>query len=152
MAVADRWEAVGGAGAYAFNDWHAAMAYVGAGRTEALHFLQDTAMRAASGVRDNTMPVSDIGLALIRAVQAFGSGDYAKATRTIRPVRDIAHRFGGSHAQRDLIDLTLIEAAIRGSDAPLASALAAERAATRPHSPLALGFVSKAGALRQHTV
>jgi hypothetical protein len=31
----------------------------------------------------------------------------------IEPVRDIAHRFGGSHAQRDVLTLTLIEAAIR---------------------------------------
>ena len=35
------------------------------------------------------------------------------AVQLLRPVRSIAHRFGGSHAQRDLLDLTLIEAALR---------------------------------------
>ena len=55
-----------------------------------------------------------------------------------------AHRFGGSHAQRDLLDLTLIEAALRSGDRPLAAALAAERVAMRPASPLARRFVARA--------
>jgi predicted unusual protein kinase regulating ubiquinone biosynthesis (AarF/ABC1/UbiB family) len=36
-----------------------------------------------------------------------------RRVRLLRPMRTIAHRFGGSHAQRDLLDLTLIEAAAR---------------------------------------
>jgi hypothetical protein len=55
----------------------------------------------------------------------------------LRPVRSHAHRFGGSHAQRDLIDLTLLAAAEHAGDRPLAAALAAERVALRPASPLA---------------
>ena len=39
-----------------------------------------------------------------------------EAAQLIRPVRSIAHRFGGSHAQRDVIDLTLIEAALRAGE------------------------------------
>jgi hypothetical protein len=39
-------------------------------------------------------------------------------------VRSLAARFGGSHAQRDAIDLTLIEAALRAKDARLSAALA----------------------------
>jgi len=64
-------------------------------------------------------------------------------------VRNIAHRFGGSHAQRDLLDLTLIEAAFRSNQHALAAALAAERAAMRPTSPLARLFVQRAAALKQ---
>ena len=30
-----------------------------------------------------------------------------ETVRLLRPIRNIAHRFGGSHAQRDVIDLTL---------------------------------------------
>jgi hypothetical protein len=37
-----------------------------------------------------------------------------------------------------VIDLTLVEAAFRAGEAPLARALAAECAALRPRSPLAL--------------
>jgi len=38
----------------------------------------------------------------------------------IRPVRSIANRFGGSHAQRDVLDLTLIDAAFRVGQRDLA--------------------------------
>jgi hypothetical protein len=144
IALADMWDTVGGAGGYAFNDWHAAMAHVGAGRDGAAEAVREATLRAAMGTGDNAMFSRDVGLPLISAVQAFGRGDYAAAVASIRPVREVAHRFGGSHAQRDLIDLTLIEAAIRSGDAPLADALTAERAAIRPHSPIALNMVRKA--------
>ena len=65
--------------------------------------------------------------------------------RLIRPVRNIAHRFGGSHAQRDILDLTLIEAAFRSGDGPLAKALSAERLLVKPASPLAELFARRAG-------
>jgi len=65
----------------------------------------------------------------------------------LRPIRSYAHRFGGSHAQRDLLDLTLIEGALRGGDRSLAAALAAERATLRPRSPLARRFVERAAAI-----
>ncbi|HXF44607.1 MAG TPA: tetratricopeptide repeat protein, partial [Burkholderiaceae bacterium] len=58
-----------------------------------------------------------------------------------------AQRFGGSHAQRDLIDLTLIEAALRAGMGPLARALAAERSARQPMSPLARLFQQRAAQL-----
>ena len=123
------------------------MAYVAAGRDGALNLLLDSAEQAASGPGDNAMFTRDVGLPLMRATKAFGSGEPSKAASLIRPVRAIAHRFGGSHAQRDLIDLTLIEAAIRAGDAALASAFAAERAAVRPHSPAALDLLRNAAAL-----
>lgn len=146
--VANRWEELGGAGTYAFNDWHAAMSFVGAGRPVALQAVLEGVRRAAQGAGDNAMFSRDVGLPLIKAVRAFGAGDDATAIGKLRSVREIAHRFGGSHAQRDLIDLTLIEAALRSGAASLAAALAAERAALKPHSPVALSFVRRAGALR----
>ena len=66
----------------------------------------------------------------------------------LRDVRNIAHRFGGSHAQRDVIDLTLIEAALRAGQQSIATALAAERLAMRPKSPLARLFVQRAAELK----
>jgi hypothetical protein len=51
-----------------------------------------------------------------------------EAVRLLRSLRSIAHRFGGSHAQRDLFDLTLIEAAARDGQKLLADALRRERA------------------------
>jgi hypothetical protein len=80
-----------------------------------------------SGDTDNAGFTRDVGHALTRAIQAFGDGRYDDVVRLIRPVRPIAHLFGGSHAQRDVIDLTLIEAAFRAGERDLAKLLAAER-------------------------
>ena len=49
-------------------------------------------------------------------------------------MRDRAHRFGGSHAQRDVITLTLIEAAIRAGDQTRARHYIAERRVHKPDS------------------
>ena len=43
-----------------------------------------------------------------------------------------AHVVGGSHAQRDVIDLTLMAAAARSRDAHLAKALLAARVKRKP--------------------
>ncbi|HET9025497.1 MAG TPA: tetratricopeptide repeat protein, partial [Burkholderiaceae bacterium] len=46
--------------------------------------------------------------------------------------RDRANRFGGSHAQRDLLSLTLIEAARRAGAPALARHILAERQTLKP--------------------
>lgn len=86
---------------------------------------------------DNADFTREVGRAATLAIRAFGEGDYARAVSLLRPVRSGANRFGGSHAQRDLIDLTLIEAVVRSGDQPLAAALAAERLALKPRSSFA---------------
>ena len=48
-----------------------------------------------------------------------------------------AHVVGGSHAQRDVIDLTLIAAAARSGDVPLAEALLAARVERKPSAKAA---------------
>jgi len=76
----------------------------------------------------------DVGLPLVDGVAAFAAGRYAGAIGAIEPIRDHAHRFGGSHAQRDLLTLTLIEAANRGGDRPRARHYVAERLVHKPRS------------------
>jgi len=142
-AIADRWATVGGAGLYAFNDLHAMMAYVGAGRARDQRALLEAQQAALGSGLDNAAFTREVGHAAMRAIQAFGDGDYARARALLRPIRSGASRFGGSHAQRDLIDLTLIEAAARSDDRPLAAALVAERLALRPQSPLAQRLAAK---------
>jgi len=135
--VADRWALLAGAGHYAFNDWHAMMAFVGSGRGKAQQaVLESLQVVAATGTGDTAAFAREVGLDAARAMQAFGQARHADAVALLRPLRAHAQRFGGSHAQRDLLDLTLLEATIRGGQRSLASALAAERAARRPHSPL----------------
>ncbi len=52
--------------------------------------------------------------------------------QTIEPVRDIAGRFGGSHAQRDLLTLTMIEASIQSGDGRRARHYIGERLTHKP--------------------
>lgn len=133
-AVADNWAPVATAGNYAFNDMHAMMAFVGAGRTRAQEAILQAQAEAQHADGDNAGFVREVGRAATLAMRAFGDGDYAQTIDLLRPIRHSAHRFGGSHAQRDLIDLTLIEAARRAGQSQLAAALVAERLAAKPGS------------------
>jgi tetratricopeptide (TPR) repeat protein len=136
-AIADRWQALIEDKLYAFNDCHAVMALAGSGRIgeaeRTVAILTETARKQS----DNAVMSRDVGLPLARALLAFEHGKYAATIDLLRPLRNIAQRFGGSHAQRDLIDLTLIEAAQRAGEAGLVRALANERLALKPGSPLA---------------
>jgi len=134
QTVADAWQPLAGAGSYAFNDAHAMMAFVGAGREASALEVFEAQERALARDDDNAGFTRDVGAPVARAIYAFGAGAYAETVRRLRGVREIAHRFGGSHAQRDVLDRTLLEAARRAGQLALARALEAERAALRPGS------------------
>lgn len=154
--VGDRWAALAanwhkaGGGNYAFNDAHAMMAFVGAGLDTRAGSLLEVQREAMRGDDDNSAFTRDVGHPLTLAIKAFGDGNYAETVRLIRPIRAIANRFGGSHAQRDVLDLTLIEAALRSGDGALARALTAERALARPDSPLSALFSQRAADLSEN--
>jgi hypothetical protein len=148
-AVADQWTPVATAGNYAFNDVHAMMAFVGAGRSSAAEAVLEAQRAAMDGAGDNVAFTREVGHSAARAIKAFGEGDYAETVELLRPIRNYAHRFGGSHAQRDVLDLTLIEAAKRAGQDRLAAALLAERAdrrhaMARPRSTIAVELAATA--------
>ena len=134
-ALADRWTPVATAGNYAFNDVHATIAFVGAGRGKSAEAVLEAQRAAMEGTGDNVDFTREVGYSVARAIKAFGDGDYGQTVELLRPIRSYAHRYGGSHAQRDLIDLTLIEAAARAGQRNLAAALRAERADRRHDFP-----------------
>ena len=145
IAVGDRWRELASAweplaedGYYSFNDAHAMMAFVADGRAVAARRLLATLERAAAGAGTNAAMAREVGLPLARALAAFGAGDYAAAVPLLARVRPVASRFGGSNAQRDIIALTLIEAALRAGQTPLARALAAERTDLEADEPVQL--------------
>ncbi len=76
-----------------------------------------------------------VGLPIVRAVEAFGRERYGETLELLMPVRYRAHAFGGSHAQRDIVHRTLLEATLRDGQFALAHALASEPAALKPHCP-----------------
>jgi hypothetical protein len=142
--LADVWAPQAATAHCAFNDMHAAMAFVGAGRRDLLDTVRRAQAGAIRGAGDNARVTAEIGRPVTEAIRAFGEGDWARVVHLLRPVRRIAQRFGGSHAQRDVLDLTLIEAAIRSGDGPLGRALAAVRAAVKPNSRSSHAFLARA--------
>ncbi|MGE3305526.1 MAG: tetratricopeptide repeat protein [Rhizobiaceae bacterium] len=144
QGIADNWAPKATSANYAFNDAHAMMSFIGAGRTGLADDLIAAQREALAEGGDNAAFTRDVGLPVVLGLKAFGDGDYAQAVQLLRPVRAVAHRFGGSHAQRDVIDLTLMEAALRGGDAALSAALASERFELRQQSPLSGIFVERA--------
>lgn len=126
--IADSWEGVMHVSTYAFSDAHAMMAFVGSGRRPNQQILLEAQRLALEAPGDNARFIGEVGGPVTRAIEAFGRGAYGEAVELLRPVRNRAARFGGSHAQRDIIDLTLIEAARRDGQRTLARALEAERA------------------------
>jgi hypothetical protein len=135
QAVADKWASRLDIerGYYAFNDFHAMMAFVLAGRDrEADRLIEDLEWTIKNGSGTNVMMTRDVGLPLCRAIREFGEEQYGNTVALIEPVRDTANRFGGSHAQRDVLTLTMIEAAIRGGQHRRAQHYIAERTTLRP--------------------
>ena len=133
-----------GGGFYAFNDMHAMMAYVATGRTEAAAKLLKAVEQAAEGGGTNGTMTRAVGLPMVRAIEAFGRADHETAVDLLMPIRYRAYVFGGSHAQRDIVHRTLIEASLRAGDKPLAVALTNERTALKPHCPFSRGLRERA--------
>ena len=149
--VGNRWEEVAAAWdnhadgkLYPFNDWHAAMAYLGAGRKQEVDRLVRLWRESSPDGAEVGRWARATGLPLIEGFRAFAGGAYGEAVEHLYRGRTIANSFGGSHAQRDIIDWTLNEAAIRAGMRDTAEALANERLAVRPHSPINRSFLERA--------
>ncbi len=148
--VAAAWERCAEDAFYAFNDLHALMAFIGAGRGDLVQRTLTAMRRAAAGTGDNAEITRAVGLPLAEGFAAFGAGRYAEAAAKILAVRSIAQRFGGSHAQRDILTLTALHAALRGGLTATAEAISAERLHHKPLSPWARRLSDQASAL--HTI
>jgi hypothetical protein len=147
-ALLARWPADDGtAGYYAFNDVHRVLALLGAGEVaQAESWLARCAARAMAAedaARANHAMAREVGLPLMRGLVAFARGDAASAAETLYPVRALAQRFGGSHAQRDLVDLSLLAAAAAGGRPALGRAVLNERLMAKPATPLTRWWVER---------
>jgi hypothetical protein len=143
--VGERWQALlagwhldaADAGHSAFNDVHALLALIGAGEIGRAAAWTRATLAAAEKSRGwNHEVMRDIGAPLMRGLVSFAAGRYDAAAETIHRVRPISARLGGSHAQRDVIDQTLLAAAVRGSMKAAGRALLNERLVARPRTPL----------------
>jgi tetratricopeptide (TPR) repeat protein len=119
-----------GAPAYIFNDWHAVMAF-GLARDHARAATILAANRSLAAPT-NRRAAERAGLRLLEAFALFAAGDPGQAGEMLTGIRQEANVVGGSHAQRDVIDLTMIAAAARSGNAALTRALVTERVARKP--------------------
>jgi hypothetical protein len=69
---------------------------------------------------------------ICRGVRAFAAGDNDNAIHLLEPVMSEVVRFGGSHAQRELWEDTLIVAYLRGGYGDKANRLISTRLERRP--------------------
>jgi len=91
----------------AFADVHAALAHAMAGEADALADI----IAGAAG------PAGDVVTAMAQAFAAFADGEWRETIALLAPVMSTHERIGGSRAQRDLLEYTLLAALLRSGRA-----------------------------------
>ncbi|HEY1625663.1 MAG TPA: tetratricopeptide repeat protein [Streptosporangiaceae bacterium] len=147
VSAGDRWRPLAQAwarllapGFYPFNDMHAIMAFIGTGelnRAREVVAALERVVRERDQSDTGSVMTSVAGLPVCRSLVHFASGEYEQVLSLLLPIRTRIHEFGGSHAQRDAVERTLLEAAIRAGRTDLANALVSERLAVRECSTYA---------------
>jgi hypothetical protein len=138
--LAQAWARILAPGFYPFNDMHAIMAFIGNGeldRAGEVVTALERVVGAGEAASTGAAMTSTVGLPVCRSLAHFGAGRYDQVLAELLPIRTRVHEFGGSHAQRDAVERTLLEAAIRAGRVDLASALVSERLAVRDCSTYA---------------
>ncbi|MCY3568432.1 MAG: hypothetical protein OXH38_07365 [Chloroflexi bacterium] len=108
----------------AWVDVHRAMALAALGDQIGLGALIDGLREAA----DRGHPTAGLVVApVVEALAAFGQGDYEAAADGLAGVRDLIVTLGGSNAQRDVFEETLVEASLRAGRTEQALELLRER-------------------------
>ena len=117
-----------------FTDIHAAMAELRSGREALVERRLEAMRKTAAGAVEAAALYRTVGIPVVESLAAFHRTAYAEAVELLLPVRFDLWQIGGSHAQRDVVDWTLTEAAVRAGQRDVALSLAYERLATRPRS------------------
>jgi len=130
-----------------FNEIHAAMAALRAGDRQAYETVLAGMKRHAAAGGEIAPTYRDVTVPIAEAMACYVDGDYTAAVEGLLPVEANLWRMGGSIAQRDLVEWTLTEAAIRAGDRNVALSLASERLALRPDSVVNKHFMQQAEAL-----
>jgi len=90
---------------YLFGEVHAALAYAACGDEAALTKMMD-GLRALDAKGN---PIAGlVVLPLVQGTAAFAAGDHAGALAHFEPVESEMHRIGGSHAQWELFEETMV--------------------------------------------
>jgi hypothetical protein len=112
-----------------FIDVHMAMLAAMTGNWTALEArTADLEARCASG----KLPAGSVVPGICRAARAFAEQDFPACVRILQPVAAEVVRIGGSHAQREMIEDTLLIALMRSGEAAKARDLLDRRLHRRP--------------------
>lgn len=154
IAPGDRWHSLfalwhdrANGSASAFNDIHYAMTALRADETAAFDALRAAMTQSAMGDGELARVYRDVGLPVIDAAAAMVHGAHGRAADHLLPVRADLWQMGGSKAQRDLVEWTLLVAATRAGKRDVAVSLANERLALRPHSAVNQHLLDEARAI-----
>lgn len=112
-----------------FVDLHCALSYAAGGRSDQLGALIDD-LRA--GVEEGRITAGECVPAIAEGIAAFAAGDYDRARQVIAPFEDEIARVGGSHAQWQVFEDTLLESYLRTEHFDEAAALLQKRLDRRP--------------------
>jgi len=138
------WEGHADGKCLVFADIHAAMAELGSGDETAVERRLAAMRETAAGGAEAAPLYRRVGIPVVEGLRAFRRGAYAEAVEALLPARFDLWQIGGSHAQRDVVNWTLTEAAIRAGQRDVALSFAHERLATRPRSAPNRRFLTRA--------
>lgn len=118
----------------AFVDVHRALAHIATDDRGGLDdIVSELEQRAASG----RLPAGEVVPRLATGLAAYGKGDWSGAIAALEPALRETVRIGGSRAQRDLIDNTLLAAYLKDGRMAEARRLVSMRTDRRPSIPVA---------------
>jgi tetratricopeptide (TPR) repeat protein len=127
---------------FIFGDVHAALAYAAAGDGAALSAL----IAGLEALHAKGHPIAGtVALPLVRGVAAYVAGDLAGALALMESVHDEIHRVGGSHAQWELFEETMVVCQLRLGRLEEAQRLIRRRLGFR-RSPRDLAWLDRATA------
>jgi tetratricopeptide (TPR) repeat protein len=131
--VADKVEKLCETRYFAFIDAHYLLALAAAGRMQTAQLMLEWLRTYAGSKQETTAEVTArVNLPLCEGLVAYRAGNFERAADLILPVRDEIRLIGGSHAQRELFEQILIDAALKARRYSLARALVSERRQARP--------------------
>ena len=116
--------------AITWADMHCALAYAGAKDSARLGQHIDGLRKRADGGKVAAGPMV---VQLAEGIAAYGAGDYESAVALLEPIAGEVIRIGGSHAQRDVFEETLLESYLRAGRFEQAEALLTVRLDRRPN-------------------
>jgi hypothetical protein len=114
-----------------FADLHYMLALIGGGRREAAGRLARSIAEVPASVGAQNLIAQRAGRGTAKGLLAFADGDMGRAADCLLATRRMRGGVGGSHAQRDIFEMIMIEAGLQAGEDRIVRSILAERLADR---------------------